>query len=145
MELRSGQPREAAARPGDSVCRLAEAGCRRARGPGLCPSALSRGGWRRRHVLLPGFYYPVTPEQARAPLDDFLGHRFHRFGAYEDAIHPDEAFLFHSMLAPALNIGLISPQQVVDAALGRAGHVPLNSPEGFVRQIIGWREYMRGV
>ena len=91
------------------------------------------------------FSYPVTPEQARAALDDFLDHRFAQFGQYEDAIHADETFLFHSVLTPALNIGLISPQQVIDAALQRADRVPLNSLEGFVRQIIGWREYMRGV
>jgi deoxyribodipyrimidine photolyase-related protein len=91
------------------------------------------------------FRYPVTAEQARAALDDFLDHRFAQFGQYEDAIHADEAFLFHSLLTPALNIGLLAPQQVIDAALERADHVPLNSLEGFVRQIIGWREYMRGV
>jgi deoxyribodipyrimidine photolyase-related protein len=91
------------------------------------------------------FSYPVTPEQARAALDDFLDHRFAQFGQYEDAIHADETFLFHSVLTPALNIGLISPQQVIAAALQRADRVPLNSLEGFVRQVIGWREYMRGV
>jgi deoxyribodipyrimidine photolyase-related protein len=92
-----------------------------------------------------GFCYPVTPEQARESLDDFLDHRFAQFGEYEDAIQADQAFLFHAVLTPALNIGLISPQQVLDAALARADRVPLNSLEGFVRQIIGWREYMRGV
>ncbi|MGQ9820482.1 MAG: cryptochrome/photolyase family protein [Thermogutta sp.] len=91
------------------------------------------------------FSYPVTPEQARAAFDDFLEHRFARFGSYEDAIHADEPFLFHAVLTPALNIGLISPQQVLDGALRYADRVPLNSLEGFVRQIIGWREYMRGV
>ncbi|MBM4091201.1 MAG: cryptochrome/photolyase family protein [Planctomycetes bacterium] len=91
------------------------------------------------------FSYPVNPAQARAALDDFLDHRFARFGEYEDAIHADEAFLFHSVLTPALNIGLISPREVADAALERADRAPLNSLEGFVRQIIGWREYMRGV
>jgi deoxyribodipyrimidine photolyase-related protein len=91
------------------------------------------------------FHYPVSPEQARAALDDFLDHRFAQFGEYEDAIHADEAFLFHSVLTPALNIGLLAPQQVIDAALERADRVPLNSLEGFIRQVIGWREYMRGV
>ncbi|HPM83814.1 MAG TPA: cryptochrome/photolyase family protein [Candidatus Anammoximicrobium sp.] len=91
------------------------------------------------------FHYPVTPEQARSSLDDFLEHRLVQFGQYEDAIHADETFLFHSVLTPALNVGLISPRQVIDAALERADRVPLNSLEGFVRQIIGWREYMRGV
>jgi deoxyribodipyrimidine photolyase-related protein len=83
------------------------------------------------------FSYPVSPAQARAALDDFLDHRFARFGEYEDAIHAEQPFLFHSVLTPALNIGLISPQEVIDAALQRADRVPLNSLEGFVRQIIG--------
>lgn len=91
------------------------------------------------------FRYPVSTAEARAALTDFLDHRLAQFGAYEDAIHADEAFLFHSVLTPSLNIGLISPQEVIDAALQRADRVPLNSLEGFVRQIIGWREYLRGV
>ena len=91
------------------------------------------------------FRYPVTPEQARAMLDDFLDHRLARFGDYQDAIRANEAFLFHSVLSPALNTGVISPREVVDAALQRAGRVPLNALEGFLRQIIGWREYLRGV
>ncbi len=91
------------------------------------------------------FRYPVTADQARAALDDFLDNRFAQFGEYEDAIHAEQAFLFHSVLTPALNIGLISPREVLDAALARADRVPLNSLEGFVRQISGWREYLRGV
>ena len=91
------------------------------------------------------FCYPVSPDQAVRMLDDFLDHRFDQFGIYEDAIHADQAFLFHSVLTPALNIGLLSPRQVIDAALQRVDRVPLNSLEGFLRQIIGWREYMRGV
>ncbi len=91
------------------------------------------------------FCYPVSPDQAARLLDDFLDHRFAHFGSYEDAIHAEQTFLFHSVLTPALNIGLLSPQQVIDAALTRADQVPLNSLEGFLRQIIGWREYMRGV
>lgn len=91
------------------------------------------------------FRYPITTEQAVAGLEDFLDHRFSQFGEYEDAIDCDEPFLFHSVLTPALNIGLLSPQQIVDAALKRADDVPLNSLEGFIRQIVGSREYMRGV
>lgn len=91
------------------------------------------------------FHYPVTSEQARAGLDGFLVARFAHFGEFEDAIHAEEAYLFHSVLTPALNIGLISPREVVDKALARMDDVPLNSLEGFLRQIIGWREYMRGV
>ena len=91
------------------------------------------------------FHYPTNRSEALASLHDFLDHRFAVFGEYEDAIDQREAFLFHSVLTPALNIGLISAQEVVDAALQRSGEVPLNSLEGFIRQVIGWREYMRGV
>ena len=89
------------------------------------------------------FGYPVTPEEARAWLDDFVAHRLARFGDYEDAIAADGAVLFHSVLTPSLNTGLLEPREVVDAALAAKG-VPLNSLEGFVRQVIGWREYVRG-
>jgi deoxyribodipyrimidine photolyase-related protein len=91
------------------------------------------------------FCYPTTPEQASACFDDFLDQRFHAFGEYEDAILADETFLFHSVLTPALNCGLISPRQVIDKALEHAERVPLNSLEGFLRQVVGWREYMHGV
>ncbi|MDX1963334.1 MAG: cryptochrome/photolyase family protein [Pirellulales bacterium] len=91
------------------------------------------------------FAYPVTAQQAQAGLRDFLDQRFANFGEYEDAIHSTEPFLFHSVLTPALNIGLLTPKEVLDAALARLDDVPLNSLEGFIRQIIGWREYMRGV
>lgn len=90
-----------------------------------------------------GFAYPVTRDEARAWLDDFVAHRLARFGDYEDAIAANEAVLFHSVLTPALNVGLLEPREVVDAALAAKG-VPLNSLEGFVRQVIGWREYVRG-
>lgn len=93
------------------------------------------------------FRYPVTNHQAALMLDDFLEQRLAQFGAYEDAIDRENSFLFHSILTPALNIGLLSPSQVITAALdyGDAHSVPLNSLEGFVRQVIGWREYIRGV
>ncbi len=91
------------------------------------------------------FVYPVTHQQAARCLCQFLDERFSLFGDYEDAISDQEPFLFHSVLTPMLNIGLLSPQQVVDAALERIDQVPMNSLEGFLRQVIGWREYMRGV
>ncbi len=89
------------------------------------------------------FIYPTSTADARDGLNDFLDNRFADFGAYEDAISKSERFLFHSVLTPALNIGLLSPREVVDAALARADQVPLNSLEGFVRQVIGWREFVR--
>lgn len=92
------------------------------------------------------FAWPVTYADARAWLRDFLECRFARFGDYEDAISMHERTLFHSVLTPMLNIGLLTPRQVLEAALAFAdAHaVPLNSLEGFVRQLIGWREFMRG-
>lgn len=92
-------------------------------------------------------FYPVTHNEAEAWLDDFLQNRFSLFGAYEDAMVPSEGLLYHSCLTPMLNIGLLTPQQVLDKALDAAVeyNVPLNSLEGFVRQIVGWREYIRAV
>lgn len=91
------------------------------------------------------FQYPVTAAGARECLSNFIKQRLKNFGDFEDAIEPTEPFLFHSVLTPALNIGLISPKEVVQAALEHADKVPINSLEGFIRQVIGWREYMRGV
>lgn len=94
-----------------------------------------------------GFRYPVTRRQALAWLDRFLDERFADFGAYEDAISRNHRVLFHSVLTPALNIGLLDPGEIVERALRHADQhkVPLNSLEGFIRQIIGWREFMAGV
>jgi deoxyribodipyrimidine photolyase-related protein len=89
------------------------------------------------------FVYPTSAADARAWLADFLEHRFADFGTYEDAISTRERVLFHSVLTPALNVGLLSPREVADAALAFADRVPLNSLEGFVRQVIGWREFVR--
>lgn len=91
-----------------------------------------------------GFWLPVTPEAAGAWLDDFVSRRLALFGRYEDAMAADEPFLFHSLLSPLLNIGLLTVDEVVDAALGAREDVPLAALEGFLRQVIGWREYMRG-
>lgn len=93
------------------------------------------------------FEYPVTRAQALQALDDFIDHRLPGFGPYEDAMAQDEPFLFHSRLSCSLNLHLLRPQEVVDAAIQayQAGRAPLNSVEGFVRQILGWREYVRGI
>jgi deoxyribodipyrimidine photolyase-related protein len=91
------------------------------------------------------FHYPVTHEQATRRLDQFLKERFENFGPYEDSISKDSSEVFHSVLSPMMNIGLLTPKQVVDAALqyNEKHEVPIESLEGFIRQIIGWREYMR--
>ena len=89
--------------------------------------------------------YPTCHEDAARWLDSFLVERFDRFGDYEDAIVKGESWLWHGVLTPMLNTGLLTPQQVLDAVLAHAEthDVPINSLEGFVRQIIGWREFMR--
>lgn len=88
-------------------------------------------------------FYPTTYAEADAWLEDFLDVRFADFGAYEDALVLEETILHHSLLSPLLNIGLLSPRQIIDAALARIDSVPLNSLEGFIRQIMGWREFIR--
>lgn len=95
------------------------------------------------------FIYPVTREDALVWLDDFLENRLRLFGEYQDAMAHDGLLLFHSLLSPSLNSGLLTPQEILDrtvefAADGRR-RIPLNSLEGFVRQILGWREFMRGM
>ncbi|MFN5619869.1 MAG: cryptochrome/photolyase family protein [Flavobacteriales bacterium] len=93
------------------------------------------------------FRYPINRSEARQWLGDFLEKRFVEFGEYEDAIVKDELVLHHSVLTPMLNIGLLTPNEVVAATLHYAEKhdVPLNSLEGFIRQVMGWREYIRMV
>lgn len=93
------------------------------------------------------FIYPVSHAGAQAWLEHFLHHRLALFGDYEDAITPRHDSLYHSLLSPLLNSGLLTPQQVLDAALRFAEEhtLPLNALEGFVRQILGWREYVRAL
>lgn len=96
---------------------------------------------------LNNFVWPVTHEQAHHALEDFLKHRFKLFGPFQDAIVTDESFLFHSLLSSSLNNGLITPAYVVKRALdyAKSHRTPLNCVEGFIRQIIGWREFVRGI
>jgi deoxyribodipyrimidine photolyase-related protein len=88
--------------------------------------------------------FGVTFEDALNCLHGFLKNRFEKFGSYEDAIVAKEAVLHHSVLTPMLNIGLLQPQQIIDEALAAAKiyNTPLNSVEGFIRQIMGWREFI---
>lgn len=91
-----------------------------------------------------GFALAVTRREAQAAFADFLVHRLPQFGPYEDAMTARQATLFHSVLSPYLNIGLLEPMELIREA-ERAyyeGRAPLNSVEGFVRQILGWREYI---
>lgn len=92
-----------------------------------------------------GFWWPTTHDQARAAMTEFFTERFTDFGPFEDAIATGHPFLFHSTLSPAINLGLLQPGEVLAAALAAAerDRTPLPSLEGYVRQLIGWREYMR--
>lgn len=93
------------------------------------------------------FQYPITHKTAEGWLKDFLVQRLHNFGPYQDAIDSDSSILFHSLLSPLINIGLLTPRYVIDQALQHAQKhsIPLNSLEGFIRQIIGWREFVAGI
>jgi deoxyribodipyrimidine photolyase-related protein len=94
-----------------------------------------------------GFGWPVTREEARQALSHFVEVRLPTFGPYQDAMLDDEWALSHSLLSSSLNLGLLRPREVVDAAVAayESGDAPLNSVEGFVRQVAGWREFVRHV
>jgi deoxyribodipyrimidine photolyase-related protein len=93
------------------------------------------------------FDWPVTREQALVALNDFMAFRLQDFGRFQDAMWTGEPFLYHGLLSSSLNLKLLDPREVIDAAVAqwRTGAVPIESVEGFVRQILGWREFMRGV
>ena len=96
---------------------------------------------------LDGFRFPVTRDDALCLLDRFVAEGLAQFGDYQDAMAVGEPFLFHSLISPALNIGLLRPAEVIERAEAayRDGAAPLNAVEGFIRQILGWREYVRGI
>jgi deoxyribodipyrimidine photolyase-related protein len=93
------------------------------------------------------FGWPVTRAQALVALDEFITHRLPSFGLYQDAMWEGEVWLYHSHLSCALNLKLLNPREVIAAAVAAhdTGHAPLQAVEGFVRQILGWREYVRGI
>ncbi len=96
---------------------------------------------------LEGFAMPVTRANAEAAFADFLENRLPTFGQYQDAMVAGEDFMFHANISAAMNLGLLDPLAVAQAAEAeyRAGRAPLNAAEGFIRQVIGWREYIRGM
>jgi deoxyribodipyrimidine photolyase-related protein len=96
---------------------------------------------------LDSFAWPVTREQALRSLQAFMQARLPLFGRFQDAMWPADPWLYHSHLSAALNLKLLNPREVVAAAetAYREGHAPLASVEGFIRQILGWREYVRGI
>ena len=91
--------------------------------------------------------YPITHKEAQEWLEQFLTYRFYDFGIYEDAIVKEASILNHSILSPLMNIGLIKPNEVINRVLlfSEQENIPINSTEGFIRQIIGWREFIRGM
>jgi deoxyribodipyrimidine photolyase-related protein len=93
------------------------------------------------------FNYPVTHRQAERMLIFFLREKLAHFGEYQDAIVKKEHYLFHSILSSSLNIGLLSPETIIQKAIsyGSRHRIPINALEGFIRQVIGWREFMRAV
>jgi deoxyribodipyrimidine photolyase-related protein len=96
---------------------------------------------------LGAFGWPVTPAQANAALEDFVSHRLALFGRYQDAMWLGQPWLYHSRLSVALNLKLLDPREVIAAVEGawRRGDAPLASAEGLIRQVLGWREYVRGI
>ena len=93
------------------------------------------------------FAWPVTRPQALEALADFVTYRLQDFGRFQDAMWQQEPFLYHALLSSSLNLKLLGPREVIDAAVARyrEGIVPIEAVEGFVRQILGWREFIRGV
>ena len=109
--------------------------------------ALVRSRFGTHPGQLDSFAWPVTRAQALVALQRFVAERLPHFGRWQDAMWPGEPWLYHAHLSAALNLKLLNPREVVDAAVAayRAGAAPLAGVEGFVRQILGWREYVRGI
>lgn len=121
---------------------------------GFTPDSITWGALARvkRHFpdapgTLEHFDWPVTPDQAEQALRDFIDHRLPEFARHQDTLRSGKPYLYHSRLSAALNLKLISPRRVIDAALAAldSGQAPLVAVEAFVRQILGWREFIRGV
>ncbi|MFO7758885.1 MAG: cryptochrome/photolyase family protein [Roseovarius sp.] len=93
------------------------------------------------------FWFAVTTREARRALDHFATHLLPGFGDFQDAMLQDDRFLHHSILSMYLNIGLLGPLEICNRVVEewQAGRVPINAAEGYIRQVIGWREYMRGI
>lgn len=117
----------------------------------VAPDAITREALRDVQAWCPdavgdatNFDLPVTREEALAALADFIAHRLESFGPFEDAMSAEEGVLFHSLLSPLINLGLLDPLECCEAAVAAYAErrAPIESVEGFVRQLIGWREYI---
>ncbi len=97
--------------------------------------------------LVNNLWMPTNREESLNWLDEFFKEKFINFGDYEDAVVSENNFLFHSAISPILNMGLLTPNEVIQKALdfAKLNSIPINSLEGFIRQIIGWREFIRGI
>jgi deoxyribodipyrimidine photolyase-related protein len=93
------------------------------------------------------FWLPTSRAESLKTLDHFLHHHLKDFGAYQDAITPRTPFMYHSLLSPMINAGLLTPEEVINKAIKKydSSDIPLASLEGFIRQVMGWREFVRGV
>ncbi|MGC6425077.1 MAG: cryptochrome/photolyase family protein [Lentimonas sp.] len=123
-------------------------------GPGFRPDAVTQEVIELVEKCFPkhpgstnSFTWAVTPSEARVALNAFIEHRLPLFGKYQDAMWRHEPWLYHSLLSTSLNLKLLDPREVVQAAekAYRDGAAPLAAVEGFIRQILGWREYVRGI
>ncbi len=122
--------------------------------PAVSPDKVTREVIKLVNSAFPGhpgtldeFDWPVTPADAQIALQDFVEYRLARFGAFQDAMWTGEPFLYHSLLSPAMNLKLLNPRDVL-AAVERSLYedaAPMACVEGFVRQVLGWREYVRGI
>lgn len=109
--------------------------------------ALVKKRFKAHYGAVEPFGWAVTRADALKALDDFIAHGMASFGDYQDAMQAGAPFLYHSLISPYLNVGLLTAHEVcarVDK-LARQEKIPLNAAEGFIRQIIGWREYVRGL
>lgn len=118
------------------------------------PSAITRGAIADVERLFPdhfgdleSFGWPTSPQEAEVVLADFLDNVLSGFGEWQDAMAEGQPWMWHGLISTAMNIGLLDPLDICRRAeaVYRAGRAPLNAVEGFIRQILGWREYMRGV
>ena len=101
--------------------------------------------FKNNYGSLENFIYPINHLESKIWLHNFLNQRFYNFGIYEDAETTKSIFLFHSVLTPMMNIGLLTDEEVINETLKYQSKVPLSSFEGFIRQIIGWRNYIYSI